>query len=300
MIFRSKEQKPNLLKYSKKGDPLDWERIKQYIDKGIKSFCVTSEEYRTYLLFIEGLAAKFINNKSHNTNISTNETMLIVKEMINLVSLEILVDTKIDENSIGHASTVVTGCLQTMEQDPKSLNVIMRLMCNHAYLMKHSISVSIFSILLAKEVNIESERTLKNIGLGGLLHDIGVAQLTFDPENLVVLSPEQWQEVKTHPELGKRKIDGLNNITTEVIDIVMQHHEQPNGNGYPNKLRNADIFMPAKIVAIADSFSALITKRPHRDAKNPTEALAILKSDSGKFDKKILEQFSNIFLLPND
>ena len=95
------------------------------------------------------------------------------------------------------------------------------------------------------------------------------------------LTPEQWKEIKTHCELGKRQLDMVKGIRPEVLSIVMQHHEQPNGKGYPNNLTGNQIFHPAKIVAIADGFSALLSDRPFREAKTPKEAI-----ESRYVDKK--------------
>lgn len=78
--------------------------------------------------------------------------------------------------------------------------------------------------------------------------------------------------------------------------IVIQHHEQPNGQGYPNGLHDKQIYHLAKIVSIGDCFSALISKRPYRDAFTPIQAIAIMNEDRGKFDLKLLDLFSKIFV----
>ena len=150
--------------------------------------------------------------------------------------------------------------------------------------------------MLAKMAEITSSHSLNFIGLGGFLHDIGCSQLTFDPEELEVLTAEQRKEMWRHPEMGKRMLDGVKGVRSEVLDIILQHHEQPNGQGYPNGIRNTEIYPMAKIVSIADSFSALISKRSFRAALSPDEALAIMNSDIGKFDKKYLKIFSDLIL----
>lgn len=79
--------------------------------------------------------------------------------------------------------------------------------------------------------------------------------------------------------------------------IVLQHHEQPNGLGYPNHLGGAQIYMPAKIVAIADGFVTLTTKSAHREEPFTAQrAIQNMKDDLNKYDVNLLRMFSDIFI----
>ena len=101
--------------------------------------------------------------------------------------------------------------------------------------------------------------------------------------------------MKTHPKLGLNMLEKAPKIPAEVRYIVYQHHEQPGGAGYPNSLRGQVIYPPARIVGICDSFSALISMRPWRDAYTVEKAIEIMESESGKFDKGLLKTLSTIF-----
>ena len=101
--------------------------------------------------------------------------------------------------------------------------------------------------------------------------------------------------MKEHPQLGKRAIDRVTGIPKEVFTIILEHHEQPNGMGYPNGMHGQAIYLPSKIVSIADSFSALISSRPF--GKSPVgakEALATMAADRGKFDEPLLNKFARV------
>jgi putative two-component system response regulator len=91
-------------------------------------------------------------------------------------------------------------------------------------------------------------------------------------------------------------IENTPNIPDEVRYIVYQHHEEPGGHGYPNGLHNPVIYYPAKIVALADAFSALISKRPFRPAYTVEQAIQILQSQNGKHDRDLVKMLSNVFL----
>ena len=275
------------------GDMLDLERAKSYIDKGIKYFYVTEEGYRIYTMYVERLGEQLVGA---DKKFSADEAADLLKELSNYTMHEMTVNYNVDERSVGNALNVVNGCIEQMAKDQKNMLKIMKLMSHQAYTLKHCVSVSMFSVLLARAAGMESETNLKILGLGAFLHDLGVSQLTFDPEDEQTLTPEQRKEMWRHPELGKQLLDNVKGIRSEVLQIVMQHHEQPNGHGYPNGLRGAEIYYPAKIVAIADNFCAMITKRKWREGFPAAEAIARMRELQGKFDKQLLDVLSRLLL----
>lgn len=277
-----------------KGEPIDQTRVTQYqIGKGVDHLYITKENYAQYQLYVESVARSSI---AAADKYPLADQIQIVKEVCDLTMFEIIVRHRVDEQMVGHAVTTVKGCVDVFAQDPKSLFKVLKLMAAHPYALKHSMSTATFSIILARQEKLEAQKTLVAIGLGALLHDVGMAQLPFDAEDKENLNPEEWKLLKTHPEIGKRLLDGVRGIPTEARNIVLQHHEQPNGGGYPNGLYDKQMYYPAKIVAIADSFTALVSKRPFREAMGPLEAIAAMKEDQGKFDVKILDRFSRLFV----
>lgn len=283
--------------YSKlfnENDKIDWERLKSYESKGVEFLFILAEDYGKYAVYLEALTDQLLETTN---KFSLDETVVFLKEMVNYSMFEIMVKINIDERVVTNAAKIVTGLIDNLKVEPKQMTRLVRLMASHPYIFKHSITVSIFSVLLAKASGMESSYNLNLIGLGAFLHDVGLSQLTFDPDDQEVLTPEQRREMWRHPELGKRQLDHLKGMRSEILDIVLQHHEQPNGGGYPNGLRGAEIYGPAKIVAIADSFSSLISKRSFREAFSPEEALKVMSADVGKFDKDLLRTFIQ-FVLP--
>lgn len=278
-----------------RNEPIDMARLKRYEDsKGLQSVFVHKDEYKEYLLYVEQVANKMFGHR--HDEIELEESVHVIREMTNLTMLEIAVQNHVDQKSIGNAATTIRGCLDLLAEDPKSLFKIFKLLNSHPYMMKHAISTAIFALILAKRDKLESEKTLISIGLGAILHDIGMSMLTFDPENQIDISASERKEIKQHTELGKRVLDTVKSVTPEVRSIVLQHHEQPNGQGYPNGLHDKQIYYLAKIVTVADCFSALISKRPYRDAFTPVQAIAVMNEDRGKFDLKLLDLFSKIFV----
>lgn len=99
-----------------------------------------------------------------------------------------------------------------------------------------------------------------------------------------------------HAKGGLRLIESTPSLPDEVRHIVYQHHEQPDGKGYPNGLHGGVIYYPAKIVALADAFSALISKRPFRPAFTVDQALGMLHEETGRHDHELVKMMTSVFL----
>lgn len=267
------------------GDMIDWTRAQSYAKKGVQSFFVTKNDYDKYNIYVQKISSKYLGK---NSSVPSMERMNILKELVIVTMYDIVYKTKLDETTIRSAGTAVESCIANIQENPKSLVKIIHMINNHPHSMRHALSCSIFAILLARADRIDSRMNLHIIGLGAFLHDVGMGYLSFDAEDQDHLTPDHWKEIKTHPEVGKRQLDMIKGVRPEVLTIVMQHHEQPNGRGYPNALTTGQIFHPAKIVAIADGFSALLSERPFREAKTPSEAIQIMQSDVGKYDSQLL------------
>lgn len=284
--------------YSKiflKSEPLDVPRMDSYEqEKGISRFYVKRDDYQQYLLYVEQIANRAFANPGKEKK---EDLINLLKEMVDLTMLEFVTHKRVDERSVAYAVTTTKGCVELLSSDTKSLTQVLKLMTSHPYLMKHALATSVFALILAKQSGMTSDKTLNALGLGSLLHDVGMSMLAMDIESKPELTPDEFKELKQHPELGKRLLDNIRGIPPEVREIVMQHHEQPNGNGYPNGLRANEIIHLAKIVAIADSFAALISARPFRpEPQHPLTALNTMQEDRGKFDSKLMAEFFKIFV----
>ena len=163
------------------------------------------------------------------------------------------------------------------------------------YTKGHSTSVSKFSEALARAINLPEEE-VERIKLGALLHDVGKIGI---PENVLKkegpLSDEEWMIMKQHPTIGAEKVLMPNPSLRDLIPIVKYHHERIDGKGYPEGLSNGDIPLAAKIVAIADTYHALISDRPYRRGMNMEKAISILEEGAGtQWDEDLVRTFIQI------
>ena len=163
------------------------------------------------------------------------------------------------------------------------------------YTKGHSTTVSKFATALAIAINLP-EKEVERITLGALLHDVGKIGI---PETVLKkegpLSDEEWQIMKQHPTIGVEKVLKPNPNLRDLIPIVKYHHERIDGKGYPENLANGDIPLAAKIVAIADTYHALVSDRPYRKGMNIEKALSILEEGAGtQWDESLVRTFVQI------
>ncbi len=163
------------------------------------------------------------------------------------------------------------------------------------YTKGHSTSVSRYSEALARAINLPEDE-VQRIKLGALLHDVGKIGI---PENVLKkpgkLEGEEWEIMKQHPVIGAEKVLKPNEALRDLIPIVKYHHEHIDGSGYPEHLKGDEIPLAARIVAVADTYHALISDRPYRKGMSVEKACEILKDGAGKlWDADLIRQFISI------
>jgi len=154
----------------------------------------------------------------------------------------------------------------------------------------HLWRVSQFSRLLAVDMNM-SESDVARITLGGFLHDLGKIGVPDAVLNKAgKLTDEEYAIIKTHPEIGARLLSG-HPLGVLVHAAVAQHHETPDGRGYPGGLKGDKIPLDARIVGLTDAFDAMTSTRPYRAGMPIEKALSIISENLGtQFDRDLGER----------
>ena len=159
------------------------------------------------------------------------------------------------------------------------------------YTRGHSIRVSHYSVVIAREMELDGE-LLRQIELGGHVHDIGKIGVREDVLNKPgKLTDAEYEHIMTHPVVGWRILAPLLGETPVALNIVRSHHERFDGRGVPDRLGGEQIPLEARIAAAADSFDAMTSDRPYRpDGMSLEAAIAeIMRCGGTQFDPKIVE-----------
>ncbi|GHV70468.1 hypothetical protein AGMMS49928_18370 [Spirochaetia bacterium] len=160
---------------------------------------------------------------------------------------------------------------------------------------KNSVNTAILSALIAGELKFTHYRILQ-IVTGALLHDAGMLKI---PREIVAkrggLSAEDLKAMHDHPLHSYQIAVKELGYPGEVGDIVWQHHENWDGQGYPRHLSGANIDTGARIVSVADAFEAMVSQKPYRNPLVGNQAIKNLLSDnSSRFDPEILKIFIRV------
>jgi HD-GYP domain-containing protein (c-di-GMP phosphodiesterase class II) len=161
-------------------------------------------------------------------------------------------------------------------------------------LYTHCLNVCLLGMAFTSYLGWSREKVL-GFGLGALIHDIGLVRTPRAVlEKTGKLTAEEMLEIKRHPIDGFRLVQGFVNLPWDALQMVLQHHENGDGSGYPKGLKTANIHSWARICRILDSYEAMTDKRPWREAMEPKDALWTMHSDwkrSKVFDQNYLTSF---------
>ena len=151
-----------------------------------------------------------------------------------------------------------------------------------AYTSGHSIRVSQYAVATARAARLRRGDRLDGIRLGGELHDIGkIGTREAVLHKPGALTAEEFRQITEHPLLGERMLSPLAHESPDVLRIVRSHHERLDGRGFPDGLRGEKIPIEARIVAVADAFDAMTTRRPYRESRSPEDAVDELRRVAG-------------------
>jgi putative two-component system response regulator len=165
-----------------------------------------------------------------------------------------------------------------------------------SYTQGHVERVSHLAVGVGKKMSL-TKRELEALRFGGALHDIGKIAVPSEILNKPgPLDPEEWEIMKTHPDLGCKICLPLKKNLGSALDVIRYHHEKLDGSGYPDGLKGEEIPNVARVMAIVDIYDALITDRPYRKGMTKDKALRILREEAqeGKLDKEILEKLEEM------
>ncbi len=168
------------------------------------------------------------------------------------------------------------------------------------YLLKHSLAVSVVSVMLAHEMGWKNKLTLEKVSLGGMLHDIG--KMSMPPQLLskpkALMNYEELQLYELHPYRGMEMVTSLGVVPDDVVSIVYEHHENALGQGFPRRLRDLKIHPLAKVVALADEFTNLTVKTPnHPNPLQPKDAVVYIDKIMGQpFNKDCYRALCRLIL----
>lgn len=169
------------------------------------------------------------------------------------------------------------------------------------YTFKHSVDVATVAMIIAKNQGL-SKQDIHNVGIAGLLHDIGKSKIPLEILNKPgKLDDEEFAVMKRHSEFGYEILKDKEGISPAIALAVLQHHEKMNGKGYPLGSKSDKIIHYAKILSVADVYDALVTERPYKKPYSQRNAIELIMSMTEELDLDSMRSFlESVILYPVD
>lgn len=167
------------------------------------------------------------------------------------------------------------------------------------YTFKHSVDVATMSMVVAKKHGL-SEQQIYEIGVAGLLHDVGKSKIPNEILNKPGrLDDNEFAMMKQHTLFGFKILKDKSDIKDEIKLGVLQHHEKINGKGYPQGLPENKINTYAKILSVVDIYDALVTKRPYKEPFSQRDAVEMIMAMTEEIDINVMKSFlESVILYP--
>ncbi len=191
------------------------------------------------------------------------------------------------------AEETVSSCVKSILENPEAMLWMTKIKQKNEYTAEHCLNVCVLAIAFGRHLRME-ERELHLLGLCGLLHDVGKMQIP--PEILDKpgrLSREEFELIKSHTVLGHRLLEdttrGLPDLT---LDVALNHHERPDGSGYPRGLSQGEISEFSRIISIVDAYDAITSNRCYAEEQPSADAQKIIfQNRGGQFDEELALHF---------
>ena len=215
--------------------------------------------------------------------------------------VQYLYDNVESENFL-EATNNVTGELVKAIESNNAIAVDINLIkVSDEYTFKHSVDVATMGMIIGRNFGLNEEE-LRDIGVAGLLHDLGKSNIPLEILNKPgKLDDDEFALMKQHSLFGFKILKEKGAFSDGIMKGVLQHHEKINGKGYPMGVTGENISRFARILSVADIYDALVTERPYKKGFPKREALEMIFGMSTELDNKAISSFMNsIIIFPVD
>lgn len=279
-----------------RGDQFDSSQLKRYKeDKKVEFLHIQKSDHKKYTRILGEVNRKVLNSEKVGQSSKYNITRHATSEVMKSAWTEGLSHAIVDQ-----AQEACDNVIKLVQQDEKLYSLLRDLKDVGPEEFEHSFAVAFFSSALAKQFDWSSPITTQTLTMASLFHDIGLLKVDEMIRNKpkVEMTPEELKLYQQHPNHSVELLKNNQSISRTVLQIIGQHHECIDGNGYPHGLMNNRILMLSQILIFVNEFTDVMVDQKLTPI-NALKTILVNKEAFKRHNSSIVEKFSHIFIDPN-
>ncbi|MGZ3726662.1 MAG: response regulator [Pseudobdellovibrio sp.] len=274
----------NFIKIANVNDELPKDKIQQYSKKGIKHLFILRSDFRKLVQLNLDLV-KAVRNRNL---ITPAKKMALIKQTSNLI-LENIFTNGISKETLQDSADFMQIAVEEVIEHQEGSELLDFLSNQSNKVFSHSMSVALFSVLIAKKLKITSMLTLFKISLAGVFHDIGKKEI--DPAILEkprhLLTRDERSNLESHAVRGHDILVHIKNIHSDVTRLILEHHEDQVGTGYPRGKTARDQHPLSKILQMANIFVDHMQLAKDEAGDRPVSPNDVISHIEGIYENRI-------------
>lgn len=242
------------VRIGREGSDISRDRVEYLKKKNVTVLYLKAEDYRKYIGFNLELMPKLVDNQQIDRHrklkflVSTSE-----------IILDYGLSGSIDPELFEQTKIVLESSIKLITEGSEIFKILEEYLTLHNILYRHSLGVAFTAGVLLRQLDQQNPELVFNVMMGALFHDIGLQSLeeTIKRKSILEMSEAEVEIYKQHPITGIDILKKTNCVPEGVLTIVLQHHETGGDDGFPNKILRSKVHPTARLVALADEFTAL-------------------------------------------
>lgn len=286
----------------KKGSFLDDFHIEGLLRDGITEIYVRDEEDHPEEKE-PTVIAKEVQEKIDQIRVEDRSSLNLTEDVQKRVGkgIQYLFSSTTDDNFALMTGNITNELMRTLEANNAIAVDIGSLKVSDEYTFRHSVDVATMAMIIARKYGL-NEKEIHDVGIAGLLHDIGKMRIPQEILNKPSrLTEQEFEVMKKHARYGYDMLREKTGFNNNVLLGVLQHHEKLNGTGYPDRLADKDIHLYARIIAVADIYDSLVTRRAYKQKISKRDSIEIIMAMTSELDIFVMQSFlDSVILYPVD
>ncbi len=276
----------NYVLYCKGDTAFENEKKELLVKKNINRLFVGKEDQKKYSEYLESNLQNILSDEK----IQSEEKAQIVYSTATTMLHDVF-KAPVHKNIV-RSQTFAYNMIDYILRDGRAAYNLLKITSHDYYTYTHSVNVATIGSLFARNIGL-NEKDMKSFCTGMLLHDLGKTKISSSIINKKgSLTEEEFEKIKMHPEMGAKLLKESESSFKDEYVVILQHHENCDGSGYPYGLKKDEIHYVARLVHIIDMYDALTTRRSYSPPQKPFDSLKLIRDEMyNSVDQAMLKSF---------